>query len=125
MGKRGKEYRPTAAEKEFVRFAVMSGTSQAAIAELMGIAVETLKKHFRADLLTARQQLINAATKTLYEAATDDRNVDAAKFILARAGKWTEAQKIDHTSSDGTMTPPPATIIVEAGPMPGTEPDPE
>jgi predicted transcriptional regulator len=115
MGKSGKPYKPTASEKEFVRYAAMAGTSQVSIAESLGIALETLRKHFKGDLLTARAKMIHAATKTVYEAA-EDGNVDAAKFILARAAKWTEKTELDLTNSDGALTQP-RRIIIEAAPL--------
>jgi AcrR family transcriptional regulator len=127
MAKPGKPYKPTASEKEFVRYACMAGTSVASIAESLNISPETLRKHFKGDLLTARAKMIHAATKTIYEAA-EDGNVDAAKFILARAAKWTEKTEMDLTNSDGALTQP-RRIIIEAAPLRPTpalpEPEPD
>jgi len=115
MGKQGKEFKPKAADREFVRLAIMSGSTQEAICKALDIAPNTFAKNFKGDLLVARQKMINTAAKCLAEAA-EDGNVDAAKFILARAAKWTEKTEVDLTNSDGALTQP-RRIIIEAAPL--------
>ena len=107
MAARGREYKPTEADRSFVHRAVQAGSRINDIAECLNITDDTLRKHFRYEIAMARQLLITKAVGVVDDALTDG-SLDAAKYVLSRAAGWTEKQAFDHTSSDGTMTPKPA-----------------
>lgn len=83
----------------------MAGTDILKIAEALNLHDDTLRKHFRFEIVTGRERLKNEAVRVLLDCLTDG-SLDAAKFVLTRVAGWTESSKVDHTSSDGSMTPP-------------------
>jgi len=111
MAKRGTSYKPTEADREFVERAVKAGTNINDIADCLQITDDTLRKHFRYEIMTARERLKGEAVRVLIDSLTDN-SLDAAKFVLARVAGWTEKSVVDNTSSDGTMTP--TRIVIEA-----------
>lgn len=100
MAQQGKDYKPTDADRTFVTQCVKAGMSQAAIAESLNIAMNTLRKHFRFEIATARAHLQGKAIQVLDDSLTDG-SLDAAKFVLARVSGWTENVAI---SSDMNIT---------------------
>lgn len=87
MASRGKMYVPTDPDREFVSRAMKSGTAMAVIADCLNIDVNTMKKHFRFEIMTARQTLKNKAVSVLDD-SLDDGSLDAAKFVLSRIAGW-------------------------------------
>jgi len=98
----GKEYQPTENDRIFVERAVMAGSRINDIANCLNITDDTLRKHFRYEIFTARERLKGDAVRVLMDSLTDG-SLDAAKYVLSRVAGWTEKQ--DFTSSDGSMTP--------------------
>lgn len=80
------------------------GVPQDDIAAYIDIDPKTLRKHYRRELDTAETRANAAVAKRLYEQATGDSVPAAIFWLKARAG-WRETQQVDHTSSDGSMTP--------------------
>ena len=105
MAQRGALYQPSEQDREFVLRAVMAGTDILKIAESLNLHDDTLRKHFRFEIVTGRERLKNEAVRVLMDSLTDG-SLDAAKFVLTRVAGWSESSKVDHTSSDGSMTPP-------------------
>jgi len=105
----GKEYRPTDADRIFVERAVMAGSRINDIADCLNIADDTLRKHFKYEIMTARERLKGDAVRVLMDSLTDG-SLDAAKYVLSRVAGWTEKTVVDNTSSDGSMRP--TTIIL-------------
>ena len=93
----------------FVERAVMAGTVIEKIAECLNMHDDTLRKHFRYEIMTGRERLKGDAVRVLIDSLTDN-SLDAAKFVLARVAGWTEKNIIDNTSSDGSMSPKPNVI---------------
>lgn len=104
MAKQGAVYKPTEADRVFVERAVMAGSRINDIADCLQISDDTLRKHFRYEIMTARERLKGDAVRVLMDSLTDN-SLDAAKYVLSRVAGWTEKQAHDHTSSDGSMTP--------------------
>jgi hypothetical protein len=105
----GKLYRPSEEDRLFVEMSVMAGTQINIISDCLNITDDTLRKHFKYEITTARERLKGSAMRVLMDSLTDG-SLDAAKYVLSRVAGWTE--KHDHTSSDGSMTP--TKIILEA-----------
>lgn len=89
MASRGKEYKPTDADRRFVERAVMAGSSLLEIAAALNVHDDTLRKHYRYEISTARERLKVLAIGVLND-CLDDGNLDAAKFVLARVAGWAE-----------------------------------
>ena len=100
----GKLYEPSDADRLFVERSVMAGTQINVIADCLNITDDTLRKHFKYEITTARERLKGDAVRVLMDSLTDG-SLDAAKYVLSRVAGWTEKSVIDNTSSDGTMTP--------------------
>jgi hypothetical protein len=97
-------YKPTDADREFVDRAVMAGSRINDIADSLNITDDTLRKHFRYEITTARERLKGQAVRVMMDSLADG-SLDAAKFVLARVAGWAEKQQVDHKSSDGSMSP--------------------
>jgi len=100
----GRAYQASEADRTFVERAVMAGTPIEKIAECLNLHDDTLRKHFRYEIMTGREKLKGDAIRVLVDSLTDN-SLDAAKFVLGRVAGWTEKQSVDHTSTDGSMTP--------------------
>ena len=100
---RGKLYMPSDTDRIFVERAVMAGTPIEKIAGCLNLHDDTLRKHFRYEIMTGRERLKGDAIRVLVDSLTDN-SLDAAKFVLVRVAGWTEKQSVDHTSTDGSMT---------------------
>src|SRR5690606_13598885 len=88
-------YKPTDADRLFVSRAVKAGSRINDIADCLYIMDDTLRKHFRYEIATAREALKASAIGVLEDCLTDG-SLDAAKFVLARVAGWTERQEVEH-----------------------------
>jgi hypothetical protein len=104
MAKQGAIYKPTDPDRAFVERAVMAGTTIEKISECLNIHKDTLGKHYRYEIMTARESMKGEAVRVLMDSLTDN-SLDAAKYVLSRVAGWTEKSVVDNTSSDGTMSP--------------------
>ena len=107
----GRAYKASDADRTFVERAVMAGTPIEKIAECLNLHDDTLRKHFRYEIMTGRERLKGDAIRVLADSLTDN-SLDAAKFVLGRVAGWTEKQSVNLTSEDGSMTP--TRIVIEA-----------
>jgi len=93
MAARGKTFEPTDADRQFVARCVIAGDmSMESIAQCLNITDDTMRKHFRYEIVTARAALKGKAVGVINDALTDG-SVDAAKFVLARIAGWNERQE--------------------------------
>ena len=100
----GKSYKPSEADRIFVERAVMAGTAIEKIAGCLNLHDDTLRKHFRYEIMTGRERLKGDAIRVLVDSLTDN-SLDAAKFVLGRVAGWTEKSAVDLSSSDRSMSP--------------------
>ena len=98
-------HKPTQATRNQVSTMVMAGITQIIISDVLDIDVKTLRKHYRKELDTAKAKVITTVANKLYEQCVTAGNVSAMIFFLKTQGGWRETNQIDHTSSDGSMTP--------------------
>lgn len=89
----GKGYVPSKVDRDFVERAVAAGTAIKTIAECLNISDDTLRKHFKYEILTARERLKGDAVRVLMDSLTDG-SLDAAKYVLSRIAGWTEKQSV-------------------------------
>jgi len=114
-----KPHEPTEHSRELVSLHATIGTPQEVIADILDIDSKTLRKHYRKQLDHSTARANATIGGALFNKA---KNGDTAAMIFwmkTRAG-WREKQEIDHTSSDGSMSPP-TRIIIEAASDNGTD----
>lgn len=92
--------------RELVKVMVAAGLTQVEIAKKMGIAENTLIKHYRTELDVGWVEAISdAATAVLSEIRSKDseKRLDAAKFFLTRRGRglWSEQKQMEITGANG------------------------
>lgn len=91
------------------------------IAEMLQISPATLARRkkdnasFEMAIRRGRLKAQVTVSNALYEKATDNKDTSAMIFYLKNRSpeKWSDKRKIDHTSSDGSVTMP-TNIIIEA-----------
>ena len=113
MALQGREYAPTDADRTFVDRAVMAGTKINDIAAALNIHDDTLRKHYRYEIMTARERLKGEAVRVLCDSLADG-SLEAAKFVLARQAGWTERQEHTIGNPDGSAIGPTVIQIVAA-----------
>ena len=111
----GRAYVPSDTDRTFVERAVMAGTPIEKIAECLNLHDDTLRKHFRYEIMTGRERLKGDAMRVVVDSLTDN-SLDAAKFVLGRVAGWTEKSAVDLSSSDRSMSPKPALDVSRLSP---------
>ena len=96
----GKNYKPNDADRMFVERAVMAGSNIETIAECLNIHDDTLRKHYRYEIVTGRERLKGDAVRVLVDSLTDN-SLDAAKYVLSRVAGWTEKSIVEGTGPNG------------------------
>ena len=96
----GKLYKPTDADRDFVERSVMAGTQINTIAECLNITDDTLRKHYKYEIVTARERLKGSAVRVIMD-SLEDGSLDAAKYVLSRVAGWTEKSVIEGPGPDG------------------------
>jgi hypothetical protein len=105
MPKRTKPpHEPTAETKQLVQLHATIGTPQEDIARVLGIDPKTLRKYYRDELDLASAKANATIGGALFNKAKGGDTAAMIFWMKTRAG-WREKQEIDHTSSDGSMTP--------------------
>ncbi len=102
---RGAEpHKPTEATRQTVQLHATVGTPQEVIADVLGIDSKTLRKWYREELDQSLAKANAQIGGTLFSKAKGGDTAAMIFWMKTRAG-WREKQDIDHTSSDGSMTP--------------------
>lgn len=100
MAKRGRpQFRPTATQRREVEEMIACGMSEDDVARAVGIATETLRKHFVEELATAKAKRRGEVIKLLFRNARKG-NVSAQKHLEAMtslAGTARPAERIAPT----------------------------
>ena len=96
-------------------FALSSfGVTQDGIGGFLGLSDDTLRKHYAEELARAAIDrnaqvagflFTSASGASIADGASYSDCLRAAMFWLKTRDGWTEKQALDHTSSDGSMTP--------------------
>lgn len=89
-----RRYEPEAGQRRTVKTMAGFGVPQPDIAAFLGIDAKTLRKHFREELDRGVTEANARVAQSLFQMATQGRNVAAAIFWMkARAG-WREKQEV-------------------------------
>jgi len=110
-----KQHEPTPESRQLVQLHATIGTPQEDVARIVGIDAKTLRKHYRDELDLAHAKANATVGGALFNKAKSGDTAAMIFWMKTRAG-WREKQEIDHTSSDGTMTPKPAVDLSKAPP---------
>lgn len=99
------EHIPTDALRQRVCDLVMSGSPKYIIAEIIGIDDETLTKHYKYELSTAKTIAIERIGKTVYQQALEGDSKAQALYLKTQGSShgWVEKQVIETNVSDDTQ----------------------
>jgi IS30 family transposase len=117
MGRKAKQL--TSEQKVQVE-ALAAYLSQEQIADYFGIGKTTWYAMMERDeeiserYKRGKAKAIGTVAQGLLQKARDGDTTSAIFYLKTQAG-WRETNRLDHTSSDGTMTPPTRIIIEAAG----------
>lgn len=102
--KRKPPHEPTPEQRQIVQLHATVGTDQETIARIIGIDPKTLRKHYRDELDVALAKANATIGGALFNKA---KNGDTAAqiFWMKTRARWSERSEVDHTSSDGSMSP--------------------
>ena len=90
-----RRYEPTPDQRRTVKTMAGFGIPHTDIAPFLGIDTKTLRKHFREELDRGMTEANAKVAQSLFQMATQGKNVAAAIFWMkARAG-WREKQEVD------------------------------
>jgi hypothetical protein len=111
----GKLVEPTPDDRKQVEALSGYGVPMEQIAVLVcgGIDRDTLSKHFKDELISGKAKANVKIGQTLFQKAVGG-DTTAMIWWSKTKMRWSETQVIDHTSTDGSMTPAPAINIDKA-----------
>ena len=96
------KHQPTDATRQTVQLHVMVGSRQEVIAEILGISVDTLYRHYKAEMDTAREKANASIGGALYKKAMGG-DTTALIFWLKTRARWKET--VDISNDDGSLKP--------------------
>lgn len=112
MPKRTKPpHAPTPEQRQLVQLHATIGTPQEAIGRIIGIDAKTLRKYYRDELDLALAKANATIGGALFNKAKSGDTAAMIFWMKTQAG-WRETAKVDHVSSDGSMSP--KEIIIRA-----------
>ena len=89
-------HEPTPALRRLVEHHAATGTLHRQIAKLLGLSLNTLKKHYREELDLGLARANAVVSGTLFSAAKNG-NVVACIFWMKTRGGWRETAKLEHS----------------------------
>jgi hypothetical protein len=115
-------FEPGDEQRRLVRALAGFGVPQDDVAKHLAIDPKTLRKHFRQELDSGTIEANAKVAQSLFQMATQGKNVAAAIFWMkARAG-WSERQRVEHANADGS--PITYSVITGVPRGPDNAPDP-
>jgi hypothetical protein len=106
-----KPHQATDATRQTVSLHATVGTRQEVIAEILGISVDSLQRHYRSELDTSREKANANVGGALYKKAMSGDTASMIFWLKTRA-RWRET--VDITNSDGSLKPEPCAAAVHA-----------
>ena len=106
-----KPHQPTDATRQTVSLHATVGTRQEVIAEILGISVDSLQRHYRSELDTSREKANANVGGALYKKAMSGDTASMIFWLKTRA-RWRET--VDISNEDGTLKPEPVAAAVMA-----------
>jgi len=96
-----KSHRPTDKTRQQAQSASGLGLPQDQIAALIGIAPDTLRKHYELELGLGKAQASAAVAKTLFNKATQGGDTTAMIWWTKSQMRWSETVRQEVTGRDG------------------------
>ena len=96
-----KSHRPTDKTRQQAQSASGLGLPQDQIAALIGIAPDTLRKHYELELGLGKAQASAAVAKTLFNKATVGQDTTAMIWWTKAQMRWSETVRQELTGKDG------------------------
>ncbi len=90
-----RRYEPTPEQRRTVKTMAGFGIPHTDIAPFLGIDTKTLRKHFREELDRGMTEANAKVAQSLFQMATQGKNVAAAIFWMKARGGWREKQELD------------------------------
>jgi hypothetical protein len=114
MAARGRKvHEPTKAQRDTVSLHAMVGTPHDTISEILNIDPKTLRKHYRSELDHAMAKANATIGGSLFNKAKGGDTAAQIFWMKTRAGfKEVKGIEMDHSSSDGSMTPTKITRVI-------------
>jgi Spy/CpxP family protein refolding chaperone len=106
-------YKPDDKSRKQILLMAGIGLTHDQIAKIMEISDETLRRHYKQELATAKTMLNTQVAGNLFNIATskDHKNaVTAAIFWMKTRAKWKET--LDLSNEDGSLKPEPVQVAV-------------
>lgn len=97
-----KPHQPTDATRQTVSLHATVGTRQEVIAEILGMSVDSLQRHYRSELDTSREKANANVGGALYKKAMSGDTASMIFWLKTRA-RWRET--VDISNEDGTLRP--------------------
>lgn len=95
-------HRPTEATRQTVQLHATVGTRQEVMAEILGISVDSLHRHYRDELNTSREKANASVGGALYKKAMSG-DTTAMIFWMKTRARWKET--VDISNEDGSLKP--------------------
>lgn len=97
-------HEPTPEFRQRVCDLVMCGTPIYLIAEVLEIDDDTLRKHYKRELATAKTEAIQRIGKTVYQQALEGNEKSQALYLKTQGAShgWVEKQVVENVSADDT-----------------------
>lgn len=95
---------PTPEQRIEVCAMVACGTEQGIIADILGCSVDTLQRHFRAELERGKARLLGRIGGSMFRDALDPNKPnyhDSRKYVLARVGGWKATTSVEASGPGG------------------------
>ncbi|WP_198370528.1 SAM domain-containing protein [Roseomonas rosulenta] len=90
-------YDPTPDQRRTVKTMAGFGVPHVDIATFLGIDAKTLRKHFREELDRGTTEANAKVAQSLFQMATQGKNVAAAIFWMKARGGWREKHEVEAT----------------------------
>lgn len=95
-----KPHQPTDATRQTVSLHATVGTRQEVIAEILGMSVDSLQRHYRSELDTSREKANANVGGALYKKAMSGDTASMIFWLKTRA-RWRET--VDISNEDGSL----------------------
>jgi hypothetical protein len=107
---RGRKHTPTEETRRIVKNLAIAGFPHDKICLAVDIGTRTLETHYKHELQAGSLLATAEIAGTLYEKAKAGDTTACIFWMKTRAG-WRENVSLDHTSSDGSMSPREVRIV--------------
>lgn len=104
-------HEPTRATRELVQLHTMVGTTQEALASIIGIDPKTLRKYYRDELDHSKAKANATIGGALFNKAKSGDTAAMIFWMKTQAG-WKETNVNEHTNPDGSLSMPSRIEIV-------------